>query len=871
MSARKKNRNRNTWSPQDDLAFEMAKRDEAAAAEDVKKAEAEQAKSSEAEAPNEEPVTSTIDETALLEREEALRSKQSNLDEREKEIKKREDALAEREAQIVEQGITLEAKASELEQLELDVVERETAVRKAESERDEGYRLAKSKHDQLLQDEDEKSKSTIAQREQEAIKALQENLARIRSEHDASLKEELKAARASIAAERASWKEEYKRQSAELATIRSEIDKQRGALDAQQSELDRRIEDFDLEQLGFDRQRKRFEDRLEEKEGKLDIIAEERAQARKDEFEALEQANRDERERLLKQLRTQDELLASYEELRRQLGGRSPQSVLAELDDLRGEIARLNDDIASGAAAQQMQSRIDDAENRYRSAVQRITQLQEERSADAADLMDFNEMYFKLQEAEQKLEYADRIAKNASGEVARLNQELERYQSAYEKPEAWQARVAEIEVPFIEIDTTIPEDGSPNPGRPAEPDEENPLGELEWLDGVYAACENYGLHFNPRLLKAFHTSLKTAEWSPLTVLAGVSGTGKSELPRLYAHFGGLYFASVAVQPNWDSKESMLGFFNSIENRFDAEPILHFLAQSQKDWVFTSEDTEGYPGLNEAVCLVLLDEMNLAHPELYFAEFLSKLEERRGRDRDHLPCLDVKIGTGMTHQIQLGRNVLWTGTMNQDETTKSLSDKVLDRSIVLNFPRPTELKRRASVKSLDEKNRGELLHIDTWNSWKVQSSQYHEKKNPTGFRDEEILPYKRFVEEMNEALGVVGRAIGHRVWQSVEYYMASYPEVRLNEFGSRDRKQAMHIAFEDQIVQKIMPKLRGIETSGESEKRCLIPIKNLLLRGVDMPFDLTEDFELACKLGYGQFVWQTANYLKDDSAQNDDER
>ena len=219
MSARKKNRNRNTWSPQDDLAFEMAKRDEAAAAEDVKKAEAEQAKSSEAEAPNEEPVTSTIDETALLEREEALKSKQSNLDEREKEIKKREDALAEREAQIVEQGITLEAKASELEQLELDVVERETAVRKAESERDEGYRLAKSKHDQLLQDEDEKSKSTIAQREQEAIKALQENLARIRSEHDASLKEELKAARASIAVERASWKEEYKRQSASSAEL----------------------------------------------------------------------------------------------------------------------------------------------------------------------------------------------------------------------------------------------------------------------------------------------------------------------------------------------------------------------------------------------------------------------------------------------------------------------------------------------------------------------------------------------------------------------------------------------------------------------------------------------------------------------------
>ena len=114
------------------------------------------------------------------------------------------------------------------------------------------------------------------------------------------------------------------------------------------------------------------------------------------------------------------------------------------------------------------------------------------------------------------------------------------------------------------------------------------------------------------------------------MLAGVSGTGKSELPRLYSHFGGLYFEPLSVQPNWDSQESMLGFFNSIDNRFDAQPVLRFLAQSQKPWVPATDEHDGYPGLADAVCMVLLDEMNLAHPELYFAEFLSKLELRRGR-------------------------------------------------------------------------------------------------------------------------------------------------------------------------------------------------------------------------------------------------
>lgn len=67
-----------------------------------------------------------------------------------------------------------------------------------------------------------------------------------------------------------------------------------------------------------------------------------------------------------------------------------------------------------------------------------------------------------------------------------------------------------------------------------------------------------GLHFSNRILCAFHTALKIVEWSPLTVLAGVSGTGKSELPKLYSRFGGINFINVPVQPNWDSQESMLG-------------------------------------------------------------------------------------------------------------------------------------------------------------------------------------------------------------------------------------------------------------------------------------------------------------------------
>ena len=866
MSSKKKG-NRSGWDPQDDVEYEMAKSETSNLEDQVDSDESAESEPEPAMADENAVIAGKGADEQLSEREEKCSEKEKLLDCRENDIASREatlsdreNAVSKREGELSLREASVEDRETEADKRDQSLLERENAVREAELDRDEGYRASKSQHDKQLLEDEEKSKSDIALREKEALATLQKELSDIRAKHDEALKEELEAARASIASERRTWKEEYERQSDALSKERAELDKQRGALDAQQSELDRKTEDFDLEQLGFERQRKRFENHIEDKKDSVDSLVEERVAARKEEFEAREQESRDERARLLQQLSSQERLLASFEELQKQLGGRSPQSVLAELEDLRGEISRLNEEIAAGTATQELTSRLNRAISERDAAYERIQKYEEEGVEERQRSLAHDRLSFELEEAKQKLEFAERIAKNSEGEVARLSQELDRYQAAYEKPKAREERIAEIEKPFFALETHPSDDGSAQSGRPVKLKKSERPNELDWLNGIYSACEDYGLHFNPRLLKAFHTSLKTAEWSPLTVLAGVSGTGKSELPRLYSHFGGLYFASVAVQPNWDSKESMLGFFNSIDNRFDAESILRFLAQSQKDWMDGTGESEGYPGLSDAVCMILLDEMNLAHPELYFAEFLSKFEERRGRDRDHLPAIDVKIGTGMTpYQIPLGRNMLWTGTMNQDETTKSLSDKVLDRSIVMNFPRPTELKRRKQVNSLDESNRGEILHINTWNSWKVAE---------TDFAEEEILPYKKFVEEMNDSLGVVGRAIGHRVWQSVEYYMASYPDVRLSERGSREWTKAMHLAFEDQIVQKIMPKLRGIDTTGESQKKCLAPIKNLLLKGVnDIPFNLGEDFDLACKLDYGQFVWQSANYLKEEELQD----
>nr|WP_243444331.1 chromosome partitioning protein ParA [Acetobacter persici] len=648
--------------------------------------------------------------------------------------------------------------------------------------------------------------------------------------------------RAEIARELEAWTNQQDDVRKRLNGERTEFERQKGALSALQSEVEGRKVELESAERMLERQEQRLEQKWQRRDGQIRDEVEEQLEERRKSMETTEANCKAENARLREALGVQTEILGAFEQLKRQLGGKDPAEILRALNSQTDELKRLREELAS-RPTEEMRVRYMALESEAMHHKTRADALELQRASDAAAIAEVGDL--RRQNSEFNAENRS-LAHRASifeGAANEAQAELNRLRAAYERPAEVEARYEEIEMPYISADK-------------AKPPVKSEIDEKAWLAGIGNACDTYGLHFNPRILKAFHTALKTAEWSPLTVLAGVSGTGKSELPRLYSHFGGIYFEPLSVQPNWDSQESMLGFFNSIDNKFDAQPVLRFLAQSQKPW------SNDYPGLQDAVCLVLLDEMNLAHPELYFAEFLSKLELRRGRRGNDVPSIPVKIGAGMKpYELPLGRNVLWVGTMNQDETTKSLSDKVLDRSIIINFPRPTELKRRRKLAPLDDANRGTALHKTLWQGWLALSSD---------FSDDQINPFRTFIEGINASLAVTGRALGHRVWQSIEYYMANYPDVcAARQTSDRDAlAKAMHVAFEDQLVQKVMPKLRGIDTRGKSKTECLDKIRGQIITGIGgNSFNLGGDFDLACDLGYGQFIWQSANYLNLDDTCN----
>lgn len=745
----------------------------------------------------------------------------------------------------------LAADRQKIEEAKIQLVLREQAIIIAEQKRDAGFADERATLDSELRAKRAKVESEIEGYRTECLAVIEQEIARLKKQR---LEEVAKAEhierdliRSKIAAERNVWTKEREAARTQLEIERAELERRRGAINSLQSELEGRRVELEKAEKALEEKEQRLEQRLQRRSEKLEDEVEARIAEERHSIESERQFLKEENARLRESLRTQMELVGAFDQLRQQLGDRDPAEILRELNSKADELKRLREELAS-RPTEELRERYEMLESeaqRHKARADELARQLANSSRDVAEVADLRRKVSELSSENKLLAQKAFIFEGAANEA---QAELTRLRAAYQRPAEVAERYKEIEMPYIKADSVRP------PHR-----KDEIVDEITWLTSIEKACDTYGLHFHPRILKAFHTALKTAEWSPITILAGVSGTGKSELPRLYSHFGGLMFMPLSVQPNWDSQESMLGFFNSIDNKFDAQPVLRFLAQSQKKWIDPTDDNEGYPGLRDAICLVLLDEMNLAHPELYFAEFLSKLELRRGMKGSDVPTLPVKIGAGLPpYPLPLGRNVLWTGTMNQDETTKALSDKVLDRSIVIYFPRPTELKRRLRLSPLDEKNRGPLLHKASWQSWLAQGSS---------FSEEEIKPFKCFIQDMNKALAVAGRAIGHRVWQSVEYYMANYPDVRAaREKGDKEAlDKALYIAFEDQLVQKVMPKLRGIDTRGRSMTDCLEKIRDQIDVGINgNPFHLAEDFDIACELGHGQFIWQSANYLMDEN-------
>src|SRR5262249_37302452 len=151
------------------------------------------------------------------------------------------------------------------------------------------------------------------------------------------------------------------------------------------------------------------------------------------------------------------------------------------------------------------------------------------------------------------------------------------------------------------------------------------------------------------------------------VLSGVSGTGKTWLAQAYAKAVGAAYCVVPVAPNWTTNEDLLGYKSPLGGGYQDTPFSAFLRDASTEWAASTRESRAARPYH-----AILDEMNLARVEYYFAAFLSAME-LRARDGE------TPIQLAADDSVVLGPNLRFVGTVNIDETTHLFSDKVFDRA------------------------------------------------------------------------------------------------------------------------------------------------------------------------------------------------
>ena len=160
----------------------------------------------------------------------------------------------------------------------------------------------------------------------------------------------------------------------------------------------------------------------------------------------------------------------------------------------------------------------------------------------------------------------------------------------------------------------------------------------------------------------------------LVLLRGMSGTGKTSLAYAAGEFFGNPSTIVPIQPRWKERSDIIGYFNEFTKRFNETPLLCKLYEA---------------GGSQKIYMTVLDEVNIARIEYYFAEFLSLLEIPDPRKRQ----LDVVADSWDTDpkrlaggKLLLPENMWFIGTANNDDSTFAISDKVYDRAAVIDLER-----------------------------------------------------------------------------------------------------------------------------------------------------------------------------------------
>jgi len=272
---------------------------------------------------------------------------------------------------------------------------------------------------------------------------------------------------------------------------------------------------------------------------------------------------------------------------------------------------------------------------------------------------------------------------------------------------------------------------------------------------------------------------------------------------------------VPVRPDWVDNRGLLGYLNPLTGAYTTTPFLNLLLRAREE-----EDRAKAAGERPHPFFVILDEMNLARVEHYFSDFLSALES--GKD---IPLHEDKAIEGektkpapkvrkVPRQLTIPGNVLFTGTVNVDETTYMFSPKVLDRAFTIEFDQ-VDLEGFTQDEPSDEASglnlggaEGSLDLLPSGssadNDWKPSREDWKEFSRETPEHHEGLVQLHGILERQH-------RHFGYRVANEI----ARFVNLAREQASEADTGAAVDAAFDLALLQKVLPKFHGTQQELES--------------------------------------------------------
>lgn len=317
--------------------------------------------------------------------------------------------------------------------------------------------------------------------------------------------------------------------------------------------------------------------------------------------------------------------------------------------------------------------------------------------------------------------------------------------------------------------------------------------EMKFLNEFRQKTLDHGLYYKKTDLYNFHISVKS---NMLTILAGMSGTGKTQIAKCYAEAMGLLdnnkeLLFLPISPSYTEPEDLLGYLNTSTGLYvpSSTGLVDLLVDAEKN--------------KDKMYVVIFDEMNLAQIEHWFAPFISLLELKANERNlslysDECICHNkIKYSS----KVNIGDNILFIGTVNLDETTKDLSDRVLDRANVISLKKRSFAELKESDNRISEKNDNSNLvkniGFREFNSW----------INNNNFINTFTLEELKFFDELHELLNSQEsmKGISFRVLQGIANYINNIPNNDDEPLISRNE------AFDICVKQRILTKIKGSDT------------------------------------------------------------